>query len=217
MRHLRGAGQCGAARVCVERGMGSARFERRRVLPVRLRSEANAPRRLGQGGIEIRGLELAVDHDISDVMHGRRVRRQRGARVANSGQFGDLDLDAIRRIFGLRRRRREHRGDRFADETHHLSGEDWLRDREIVVFVQHRPDWPSAEIGSANDGNPIRCGDVHDPPRRYRAAHEPDEVRGGKIAGEPPAAAHQRRVLEAPDRAADPFHSRTRGRDGRQL
>ncbi len=142
MRHLRGAGQCRAARACVERRMRGARFERRGVLPVGLHSEANSPRRLSQDGGEIRGLKLAVDHDISHLMHGRRVRRQCVAHVANGRQFLDLDLDAIRRIFGLRRCRREHSGDRFADETHHVIRQDWLLDREIIVFVQHRPDRP---------------------------------------------------------------------------
>ena len=87
----------------IERRMRGARFERRRVLPVRARVEANAPRAPASAASKSGGLELAVDHDIAGslVMDARRIRPQRVVRVDDRRQFGDLDVNAIGEIFGF--------------------------------------------------------------------------------------------------------------------
>jgi hypothetical protein len=98
--------------------MRRARLKRRRVLPMRLRREMNAPVRFGEHLVEAGGLELAVDDEIAGVMNRRRTRLQCVTRVRHRRKFGDLDLHAIRGIFGLCRRRREYGRERFADKTH---------------------------------------------------------------------------------------------------
>ena len=105
----------------------------------------------GNDRVETRGRELRVDNKIAGVVNRRSIGPQCRARVADRRKFGNLDLHAIRGIFSFRRRRRQYRRDRFADKTHDLIRQDWLFDRPIIVFVQHRLNRPCGEIGGANE------------------------------------------------------------------
>ena len=154
---------------------------------------------------------MAVDYKIAGGVNSRGIRLRGRMRTSNRRNIGDLDLHAIRGIFGLRRRRCDDRRDRFADKTHDLIRQDRLLDRSIIVFVQHRLDRLRAEIAGTDDCDSLGRGNPHDAPGGDRAADETHEMRGGKIGGEATAAADQRRVFQAPNRAADPFQSGASG------
>ena len=120
----------------------------------------------------------------------------------------------IRRIFGLRGSGREDRRDRLADEAHHILREYRLLDGAIIEFMEHRPNRPGREIGRPDEVDAIGRANPHQPPGRNRTAHETHMVSRRKVRRKPAAPAHQRRILEAPDRAAHPRHSRAGGRIG---
>ncbi len=54
--------------------MRRARLKRRRILPVRLRGETNAPVCLGNDLVETRGRELRVDDEIASVVSNPDAR-----------------------------------------------------------------------------------------------------------------------------------------------
>ena len=141
-------------------------------------------------------------------MDARRIGRERSARVDHRREFLDLDFDAIGNVFGFGGGRRIDGGHRLADKPHHVFCQQWLLDRLVAEFVQHRPDRPRAgEVGNGDDVCAGRRADAHDAPRGNRAAHEAEMVCGGKVSGETPTPRHQRRIFQPPDGAADPFQS----------
>ncbi len=132
--------------------MRGTRFERRRILPVRSRLDANAPRRPRQRvGIAGRFHPAFDDHIgiIRDVgMHPRRIRSKRLAGIDHRRQFADFEFDRVGHVLRRGRRRGDDRRHRLADEAHHVFRQNRLLDRLIVELLQHRPDRPHAvEIG----------------------------------------------------------------------
>ena len=125
------------------------------------------------------------------------------AMKADRQRFLDLDLDQIGEVLGCFPRGRDDRGDRLADETHHLRRQHRLDDRHVVELVQHRPQrLHRREVGGGDDHSPFRLDDADDAPRRHRAPDEAHPQRGGEVAGEPPQAGHQHVILDPTEGAA---------------
>jgi len=140
-------------------------------------------------------------------MDARRAGFKRIAGVDHRRQLDDFDLDCFGAVFGLRRRRRNHRRNRLADKTHDILRQDRLFDRLIVELMQHRPDRPHAhKVGCGINPRACRRRDADNAAGRDGAADKAHPVRGGKVGGEVAAARHQRWIFQPPDGAADPCH-----------
>src|SRR5262249_35688953 len=114
-------------------------------------------------------------------------------------------LNPIGCILGFFPRRRDHRGDRLADEAHDVARQHRLADRHVFELVQHWPDrLDGGEFGGGDDRRALGWRNPYVSPRSDRASHEAYPVRRPQIGGETAVARDQRRVLEPPDRAADP-------------
>ncbi len=189
--------------------MRGARFERRRVLAARARGEPDAPVRVGERGVEIGGLDAALDHDIAGVSWTRGASGASASRASTTAGNSAISTSTRSAMSSASAAlARPDRGDRLADKAHDVFRQDRLLDRLIIEFVQHRPDRPHAvEVRGANDVGAVRRGDAHDAAGRDRTADETHPMRGGKIGGEAAAPGHQRRVFQAPDGAADPGHA----------
>ena len=162
--------------------------------------------------VEVRGLDVGIEHDVAALVDARRIGRERVARVNHCRRFIDLDRDAIGDVLGFGCGRRIDRGNRLADKAHHVFRQKRLLDRPIAEFMQHRPDRPRrAKLGNGDDFRPGGRTDADDTPRGNRAAHETQMMCGGKVGGETPAPGHQRRILQPPDGAAHPCHPRAGG------
>ena len=165
MRHLRRAGERGAAAWRIERRVRGACFQRHRILPARAHIDPDAAMCLSERGVEVGGLDVAIDHDIAALMDARRIGRERVARIGHRRRFIDFDLDAIGNVLGFGGGRRIDGGNRLADKAHHVFGQKRLLDRPIAEFVQHRPDRPCrAKLGNGDDFRPSRRADADDRP-----------------------------------------------------
>ena len=143
---------------------------------------------------------------------------ERGRRAHDRRHLFDFDLNPIGRIFGFFPRRRDHRSDRLADEAHDVARQHRLADRYVIELLQHRPDrLDGGEIGGGDDRRAFWWRNPYDSPRSDRASHEAYPVRRPQIGGETAVARDQRRVLEPPDRAADPAPTVVLGMTGHSV
>ncbi len=210
MRHLRRAGQRDAAGGRIVGGVAAARLHRRRVLAVRARVDRDDLVRAAPGGIETFALELAFEDDIARRfgMDLRRAGCERRARVNRGLDLGDIERDLIDNVLGFFLARRDHGGDRLADETHHAVGQNRLRHRLVVELVQHRLDrLHVGEIGRGDDPRVLRRVDLADFAGGDGAAHEAHPVHRLHVSREAAAAGDQRGILQPPDGTADPGHA----------
>ena len=207
MRHLRRAGQRHARAGGVPFRVRGARFHRRSILPVRANVDLDPLVRAHQFGVEARRFQAPFDHHVA----GRLGVDERGA--GSQCRLGaddrrhvfDVDLDEIGDVFGLFPARGDDRRERLADESDHILGQHRLADRHVVELVQHRLDrLHRGKVGSRDDRRALGCRDPPDPARGDRAPHKAHPACRRQVAGEAAIAGHQRRILEPPDRAADP-------------
>ena len=187
--------------------MRGARLHRQRVLPMRADVELDAPICTPHRGVEFRRLQPPFDDDVSGGfgVDERCAVRERGSRADHRRHLFDVDLDTIGNVLGLFLRRRDHRSDRLADEPHDIARQHRLADRHVAELVQQRLDRLHAcELGGGDDGRALRRHDPLDPTRRDRAPDETNPARRRQVARELAVAGHQCRILETPDRTADP-------------
>ncbi len=193
--------------------MRGARFERRRVLPVRAHIEPDAAMRLCQARRRNPAVLMRPSTTTLPLSWTRGASGASASRASTTAGNSSISISTRSAMSSASAARRcIDGGDRLADKTHHVFRQKRLLDRPVAEFVQHRPDRPRAgKLRSGDDAGAGRRADAHDASRGNRAAHEAQMMYGGKIGGETPAPGHQRRVFQPPDGAADPFHSRAGG------
>ncbi len=187
--------------------MRTARLHRQRVLPARARVDGDDLGGAGARGIDARGLHASLDDDVRRClgMNDGGAMDDRGTRIDHRLGLLDLDLDPVGDVLGRLGALRQHGGDGLADVAHDAVGEDRLADRHVAELVQHRPDrLDLLHIDGRHDRRAVGRGDAQDASGGHRAAHEAHVLRRRQIAGEASNAGDQRRILEPPDRAADP-------------
>jgi hypothetical protein len=207
MRRLRRAGKRDALAGGVPCRMRRARLHRQRVLPVRADIDFDPPLRGRHLRVEPGRLHASFNHHVAGgfgVDEGCAAGERRvGAHRRR--QFFDFDLDEIGDVLGLFPPRGHHRRDRLADKPHDVARQHRLADRHIVELVQQGLDrLHRCELGGGDDCRALGRHDPLDPTGGHRAPDEPDPSCRRQVAREPAAAGHQRRILEAPDRTADP-------------
>jgi hypothetical protein len=91
---------------------------------------------------------------------------------------GDLDCDLFGEIFGLSGGICDHRGDRLADIGDAFTGEDRLRDRDIIGAIEARTDrFDIPENSRGYDWNFWRHVHGEDAAARYLAPYEAQYAR----------------------------------------
>ena len=120
----------------------------------------------------------------------------------------DLDSDPFSEILGLSGRVGNHRSDRLAYIGHALSGEDRLRNRDIIGAIKPRTDrFDTAEAGGGYNGHLLRCVHRQNAASRDRASHKAQDAGTPRlISGVAAAPLQQNGVFIARQRPPNPPH-----------